>query len=184
MKLTVGYSKAPEQPQSSAWPIYVNFTMTNTGREPETIRITAYIGVHRPTHYATAKLKQIVTLSNSLHNALVLSPSCHYICILQRYYQSAPDVWRSLIITKWISEAIGFHVAFKDNQCVVFPSMIWHGIPLIIVKGLCEGNNTCIEQISASCKLMSPYCHVFAEIGVSSCSLLCLQMNRELLYQS
>ena len=42
MKLFVGYSKAPEQPQSSARPMCYSHTMTNTGREPATIRIAAY----------------------------------------------------------------------------------------------------------------------------------------------
>ena len=53
MKLFVGHSKAPEQPQSSARPIYQSHTITNTGREPATIRIAAYIGPRRATHYAT-----------------------------------------------------------------------------------------------------------------------------------
>ena len=38
----MGYSKAPEQPQSSARPICHSHTMTRKGREPATIRITAY----------------------------------------------------------------------------------------------------------------------------------------------
>ena len=42
MKLFVGYSKAPEQPQSSARPICHSHTMANTGREPATIHIAAY----------------------------------------------------------------------------------------------------------------------------------------------
>ena len=42
MKLFVGYSKAPEQPQSSARPMCHSHTMTNTGREPATTRIAAY----------------------------------------------------------------------------------------------------------------------------------------------
>ena len=42
MKLFVAYSKAPEQPQSSARPMCHSHTMTNTGREPATIRIAAY----------------------------------------------------------------------------------------------------------------------------------------------
>ena len=37
----MGYSKAPEQPQSSARPICHSHTMTRTGREPATIRIAA-----------------------------------------------------------------------------------------------------------------------------------------------
>ena len=40
MKLLVGYSKAPEQLQSSARPICQSHTMTSTGREPATICIT------------------------------------------------------------------------------------------------------------------------------------------------
>ena len=41
-EFVVGYSKAPEQPQSSARPICHSHTMTRTGREPATIRIAAY----------------------------------------------------------------------------------------------------------------------------------------------
>ena len=37
----MGYSKAPEQPQSSARPICHSHAMTNTGREPATICIAA-----------------------------------------------------------------------------------------------------------------------------------------------
>ena len=40
-EFVVGYSKAPEQPQSSAWPICHFHSMTRTGREPATIRIAA-----------------------------------------------------------------------------------------------------------------------------------------------
>ena len=42
MKLFVGYCKAPEQLQSSTRPKCQSHTMTNTGREPVTIRIAAY----------------------------------------------------------------------------------------------------------------------------------------------
>ena len=52
MKLFVECSKAPEQPQSSARPICHSHTMTNTGREPATIRIAAY---RNSTHYATGE---------------------------------------------------------------------------------------------------------------------------------
>ena len=40
-EFVVGYSKAPEQPQSSARPICYSHAMTRTGREPTTIRIAA-----------------------------------------------------------------------------------------------------------------------------------------------
>ena len=40
-EFVVGYSKAPEQPQTSARPICHSHTMTRTGREPATIRIAA-----------------------------------------------------------------------------------------------------------------------------------------------
>ena len=52
-EFVVGYSKAPEQPQSSARPICHSHTMMSTGREPATIRIAAYIGAHCTTHCAT-----------------------------------------------------------------------------------------------------------------------------------
>ena len=42
MKLFVGYSKAPEKPQSSARPMCQPHTMTSTGREPATIHMTTY----------------------------------------------------------------------------------------------------------------------------------------------
>ena len=41
-EFVVGYSKAPEQPQSSARTMCHSHTMTRTGREPATIRIAAY----------------------------------------------------------------------------------------------------------------------------------------------
>ena len=40
-EFVVGYSKAPEQPQSSARPICHSHAMTRTGRKPATIRIAA-----------------------------------------------------------------------------------------------------------------------------------------------
>ena len=48
----VGYSKAPEQSQSSARPICQSRTMRSTGREPATIRIAAYSS---SPHYATGE---------------------------------------------------------------------------------------------------------------------------------
>ena len=41
-EFVVGYSKAPEQPQSSARPICQSHAMTKKEREPATIRIAAY----------------------------------------------------------------------------------------------------------------------------------------------
>ena len=40
-EFVVGYSKAPEQPQSSTRPICHSHAMTRTGREPATIHIAA-----------------------------------------------------------------------------------------------------------------------------------------------
>ena len=40
-EFVVGYSKAPEQPQSSARPSCHSHTMTRTGREPAAIRTAA-----------------------------------------------------------------------------------------------------------------------------------------------
>ena len=41
-EFVVGYSKAPEQPQSCAGPMCHSHTMTSPGREPATIRIAIY----------------------------------------------------------------------------------------------------------------------------------------------
>ena len=51
-EFVVGYSKAPEQPQSSARPICHSHTMRRMGREPATIRTAAY-GAPRATHCTT-----------------------------------------------------------------------------------------------------------------------------------
>ena len=40
-EFVVGYSKAPEQPQSSARPMCHSHAMIRTGREPATIHIAA-----------------------------------------------------------------------------------------------------------------------------------------------
>ena len=57
-EFVVGYSKAPEQPQSSARPMCRSHTMTNTGHEPTT-SIAAYTSSpryalrHGRRHYCT-----------------------------------------------------------------------------------------------------------------------------------
>ena len=56
-QFVVGYSKAPEQSQSSVRPICHSHTMTSMGREPSTINIVAYRSSppyalrHRRRHY-------------------------------------------------------------------------------------------------------------------------------------
>ena len=50
-EFVVRYSKAPEQPQSSARPICHSHTMTSTGREQATTRIAAY-SCRRSPRYA------------------------------------------------------------------------------------------------------------------------------------
>ena len=52
MKLFVGYSKAPEQPQSSARPICQPHTMANTGVNQRPYALL-HIRARRATHYAT-----------------------------------------------------------------------------------------------------------------------------------
>ena len=49
-EFVVGYSKAPEQPQSSARPMCRSGTMMNTGHEPATIRIAASIYMSSPRY--------------------------------------------------------------------------------------------------------------------------------------
>ena len=60
MKLFVGYSKAPEQPQSSARPICQSHTIMSTGHKPLTIHIDAFIGARRATHYTTVKNRDVM----------------------------------------------------------------------------------------------------------------------------
>ena len=55
-EFVVGYSKAPEQPQSTARPICDSHTMTRTGLEPVTICITAYRSLLR---YALRHRRQL-----------------------------------------------------------------------------------------------------------------------------
>ena len=52
----MGYSKAPEQPQSSARPICHSHAMTRTGREPATIYALLHIGARCATHCATGDM--------------------------------------------------------------------------------------------------------------------------------
>ena len=52
MKLFVGYSKSPEQPQSSARPICHSHTMMNTGANQRPYSLL-HVGARRTTHYAT-----------------------------------------------------------------------------------------------------------------------------------
>ena len=59
MKLVVGYSKTPEQPQSSARPICHSHAMANTGREPATIHIAAY---RSSPHYALRRGRRLFFL--------------------------------------------------------------------------------------------------------------------------
>ena len=51
-EFVVGYSKAPEKPQSRARPICHSHAMTRMGREPATIRTAAY-GARHATHCTT-----------------------------------------------------------------------------------------------------------------------------------
>ena len=52
-EFVVGYSKAPEQPQSSARPICHSQAMTSMGHEPATIYTHCCIGARRAMHCAT-----------------------------------------------------------------------------------------------------------------------------------
>ena len=56
-EFVVGYSKAPEQPQSSARPICHSHVMTRSGRKPATIRTHCCIGAHCTTHCATGHIQ-------------------------------------------------------------------------------------------------------------------------------
>ena len=69
-KIVVGYSKAPELPQSSARPICHSHAMTRTGREPATICIAAQeLAVLRITprdpYICLATLKNLIVMLKS-----------------------------------------------------------------------------------------------------------------------
>ena len=72
-----GYSKAHEQPQSSAWPICQSHAMTRTGRELTTTRIAAYWSspryALRHSYSLPCPLPPPLTLSLSLSLSLHLS---------------------------------------------------------------------------------------------------------------
>ena len=76
-EFVVGYSKAPEQPQSSTRPICHSYAMTSTGRKPATIRIAAYRSL---PHYALRHGRRHTTHTvfprlDALH---VLDASAHF----------------------------------------------------------------------------------------------------------
>ena len=73
-EFVVGYSKAPEQPQSSARPLCHSHTMSSSGREPATIRIAAYN--RSSPHYTLCHRRRIIY--NSL-NVPLLSQSLYLV---------------------------------------------------------------------------------------------------------
>ena len=62
------YSKAPEQPASSARPICHSHTMTSTGRKPVTIHIAAYQGACCAMHCATGDDNKVTMLTHTYPN--------------------------------------------------------------------------------------------------------------------
>ena len=60
-EFVVGYSKAPEQPQSSARPICHSHIITSTGREPVTICNAAY---RSSPHYALCHGRRLGSANN------------------------------------------------------------------------------------------------------------------------
>ena len=62
-EFVVGYSKAPKQPQSNAWPICHSHAMTRKGRKPASIRIAAYWSSPRyAQHYGRQHASKVTCL--------------------------------------------------------------------------------------------------------------------------
>ena len=76
----MGYSEAPEQPQSNVRPICHSHAMTRTGREPATIRIAAY---RSSPHYTLHRTGEYNSSENCFvgHECKVFAHMCQfYIC--------------------------------------------------------------------------------------------------------
>ena len=67
-EFVVGYSKAPEQPQSSARPICHSHTMTSTGRESATIHIAAYCATGDDFSLSEGQCKRFSCMARTVHN--------------------------------------------------------------------------------------------------------------------
>ena len=86
-EFVVGYSKAPEQPQSSARPICHSHAMTRTGREPATIRIAVYRSSPR---YAMKQGLQSNKTKTRLHNFIWCDVTSEWIII---HWLNVCDCW-------------------------------------------------------------------------------------------
>ena len=76
----MGYSKAPEQPQSRARPIYHSHSMTSTGREPATIHFAAY---RSSMHCATGDdMIRYTLLSDRVHRKQFVTYTIHVYFII------------------------------------------------------------------------------------------------------
>ena len=79
----MGYSKAPEQPQSSARPICHSHTMTRTGREPATVRIAA------STHCATGDYEMKCLFESSMYMSSLHNTTRFYLRVTLLLYKTA-----------------------------------------------------------------------------------------------
>ena len=98
-EFVIGYSKAPKQPQSSARHICHSHTLTSTGREPATIRITAY---RSSPHYALRGRRLLSIDRHTYSNGSVTFNQCCLLfvgaiddedtCICERKYTQSPQL--------------------------------------------------------------------------------------------
>ena len=131
-EFVVGYSKAPEQPQSSARPICHSHTMMNTGHEPATIRIDAYRSL---LLYALRHSRRYVSNSTvvSCSNCYLLYYICCITMMICSHFtylsplsaaQSCPEVTLAGIENAddvYVSEGDG--TSYDSKVSAVFPSV-------------------------------------------------------------
>ena len=85
-EFVVGYSKAPEQPQSSARPICHSHTMTSMGREPATIRIAAYRSSLCYMPICAIRIIIMFTRGGHIHAHYAVTPAHeHHVSALHRH---------------------------------------------------------------------------------------------------
>ena len=108
----MGYSKAPEQPQSSARPICHSHAMTRMGREPTTIRIAAFELAALRTAPRETTCEQTDRQTDSLYkadksNTLLFSP-----------FQKYPSMWQGQLVLKNDSASVNMLFVHGNKELV------------------------------------------------------------------
>ena len=138
MKLFVGYSKAPKQPQTSARPICQSRTMTSTGRKPATICIAAYRS--SPRYALRHGRRHMTNTGNHIPDLLNLSPVLYTLgCMLPQCVHEF--CWENIHIHTWCNHSV-------DICCS--PDLIYCSITQSTYENSYSNNLSCISSSSSS----------------------------------